>query len=753
MRSTGVFPASAIVLMLSISSRPATAAWPHNPSVNLAVCTASSKQSQPTIVGDGAGGAIIAWLDRGSDRDIYAQHVLASGTVDPAWPVNGRALCTAANDQISPKIVTDGVGGAIVTWQDSRAGNNDVYAQHVLASGAVDPAWPLNGRALCTAPDNQNAPTIVADGSGGAIVTWFDFRTSTSDDIYAQHVLGSGVVAWAADGFALCTASGNQQYPAIVADGTGGAIVTWMDPRTGDEVIYAQHVTASGVDPGWPVDGRALSSIASQTIPMIVDDGAGGAIVAWAGNLLASGVRAQHVLATGTLDGAWPADGCRVSTDSTGNTPMITSDGAGGAIVAWEYVSGITSDIYAQHVLASGAVDPAWPSAGRPLCIATGFQTTPVLIADGRHAAIVAWSDNRRDNLDIYAQRVDPFGYLGTTEPSIAAVRDVANDQGGHVNVAWNASWLDTESPYVVDHYAIFRSMIWSEAMTSLRSGSRMLRLGDLEPGPGERAILSTTKNETTYYWEYLATQAAYHFLQGYSYTASTQGDSTANGNPKTAFMVVALNASGTLYWLSVPDSGYSVDNLPPATPGPFTGSYSAGATHLHWDPNLEPDLANYRLYRGTNSGFLPGPGNLIASPTNTDFSDVGAAGSYYKLSAVDLHGNESGFALVTPAGSTGVPGDALPDDLALYAPSPNPSFAAVSLRFVLPSATLVRLALYDAGGRCVRTLVQGVRRAGDHALRWDLRDDAGRGVAAGLYFVRLEAQGRVVVRKVVAAL
>src|SRR6267154_453634 len=61
------------------------------------------------------------------------------------WNANGVPVCTAANNQIWPTIVTDGAGGAIVTWADNRNSNtgiynSDIYAQHVLASGAVDTA-------------------------------------------------------------------------------------------------------------------------------------------------------------------------------------------------------------------------------------------------------------------------------------------------------------------------------------------------------------------------------------------------------------------------------------------------------------------------------------------------------------------------------------------------------------------------------------------------------------------------------------
>ncbi len=56
-------------------------------------------------------------------------------------------------------------------------------------------------------------PTIVSDGAGGAIVTWKDHRSGTSYDIYAQRISAGGTVQWTANGVALCTATGDQSVP------------------------------------------------------------------------------------------------------------------------------------------------------------------------------------------------------------------------------------------------------------------------------------------------------------------------------------------------------------------------------------------------------------------------------------------------------------------------------------------------------------------------------------------------------------
>ena len=80
----------------------------------------------------------------------------------------------------------------------------------------------------------------------------------------------------------------------------------------------------------------------------------------------------------------------------------------------------------------------------------------------------------------------------------------------------------------------------------------------------------------------------------------------------------------------------------------------------------------------------------------------------------------------------------------------PNPLRGAGELRFALPAAARARLALYDASGRRVRTLVEGSLSAGSRAIAWDGKDDRGARVGAGVYFAQLTAGGAEVRSKVV---
>jgi hypothetical protein len=147
------------------------------------------------VATDGAGGALLAWYDYRADpkaADIYAHHVLASGVADTLWPANGRALCAAAGDQHTVGVVADGAGGVVAAWFDYRAGGADVFAQHASASGSPNAGWPQDGRSVCAAAGEQWSPSLVADGAGGAILAWTDFRGGTYSDIYVQRVRADG---------------------------------------------------------------------------------------------------------------------------------------------------------------------------------------------------------------------------------------------------------------------------------------------------------------------------------------------------------------------------------------------------------------------------------------------------------------------------------------------------------------------------------------------------------------------------------
>ena len=138
-----------------------------------------------------------------------------------------------------------GSSGVIITWMDYRAGNRDIFAQRLNASGTSQ--WVTDGVAVCTADNSQENPAIVTDGAGGAVIAWEDPRpTSQAYDIFAQRLTSTGAGLWTSNGVGVCSAVGNQGGVQLVGDGSGGAIVTWDDNRASDIDLYAQRISAQG---------------------------------------------------------------------------------------------------------------------------------------------------------------------------------------------------------------------------------------------------------------------------------------------------------------------------------------------------------------------------------------------------------------------------------------------------------------------------------------------------------------------------
>jgi hypothetical protein len=95
-----------------------------------------------------------------------------------------------------------------------------------------------------------------------------------------------------------------------------------------------------------------------------------------------------------------------------------------------------------------------------------------------------------------------------------------------------------------------------------------------------------------------------------------------------------------------------------------------------------------------------------------------------------------------------GAMGAELPVAFALYETSPNPFSAHTVIRYALPTQANVKINIYDATGRKVKALVNGTVGAGYHNVNWDARDDWGRRVSSGTYFVKFDAEDHTDTRK-----
>jgi len=711
------------------------------------VCSWANYQGRPCIVADGQGGAVIAWFDwRNGNTDIFAQRVDQDG--NRLWTTGGVALCTESAAQTYPRCASDGAGGAIVAWKDERGADADIYAQRIDLGGAV--RWTANGVRLTNAPLWQDNVQVVADGYGGAIFVW------QGGDLAIQRVNAYGAVQWGDAGKVVDALADSPFNPVISEETPYGFFLAW-EARGGafDDGIYAQRIDLYG-NPRWTGGGLLVNDEANdQELPALTYDGQGGVIITWQDRRAGSGTTdlyAQRLSPTGVPQ--WTATGAPVCVDAaiTQYSPQIVGDGVGGALIAWSDERNGYEDIFIQHLDAGGA--DQWGASGLPVAVDHLQQYWTRMLPDGLGGAFVAWMDLRAGTRDIYAQRIDRFGYWGYPAPAAASAADVPGDQGGRITLAWQASRLDPWPYHQIDRYTLWKSLTAAAARNLLAGGAVLAtdpRAIPDHPDAAVRIVLapvdppdSPDKSGADFYWELVGTQDAYH-LPTYAATLDTDCDSTALGDCEHFFQVIAHATDPEKYWIGAPVGGRSVDNLAPAilTGLSGTGAYGPPAMTVAWAPSPEADLASYVVHRGLTADFVPSESTLIASVVDTCVVDAGWDPDnvhHYKIAAVDLHGNAGPWALLSPQGVTDA-GDGTPRAAAavLRQNTPNPFNPRTLIGFELSAPGRARLDVFDMGGRVVRTLVDGQwLPAGAHAVSWDGRDGAGRQVAAGAYVYRL---------------
>jgi carboxypeptidase T len=122
---------------------------------------------------------------------------------------------------------------------------------------------------------------------------------------------------------------------------------------------------------------------------------------------------------------------------------------------------------------------------------------------------------------------------------------------------------------------------------------------------------------------------------------------------------------------------------------------------------------------------------------------ELAPGGYFWRSCAADplqrgLYMEAGSFTVPDPAGV----GDLLLADRSAMTASPNPAPGEITIRYLVPATSTSRLGIYDPEGRLVRSLRTVPSQSGWHEISWDGRDDAGRKVASGSYWVCLWTPG-----------
>lgn len=367
------------------------------------------------------------------------------------WTEDGNAFGTATGSQIQLHSISDENGGTFLVWRDASSLDYDILAQWIDHSGTQ--RWGDDGAFVCNMAGDQVFPNLCSDGSGGIIVTWWD-ESGSEGNIYAQRLDSNGDTQWSTTTApqAICTADGNQQLPQIVSDGQNGAIITWIDDRNSTSGLYAQRINQSGVVQ-WAINGIPIATNAQSH--ELISDGTGGVYVVYKDSYF--DIYAQRINSSGTLQ--WNAGGVAVVTEEHNQLspkPVLTSDNQ--LIVTWHDERTSYYNIYAQKITDDGSA--AWTTNGIAITNEPELQSNAIICSDEDGGAIIAWWDQREGDYDIYAQRILSDGSEAWQQSGVP-VAEIYGDQFSPLAVSDGAggaffSWLDTRKGEIgdIDIYA-----------------------------------------------------------------------------------------------------------------------------------------------------------------------------------------------------------------------------------------------------------------------------------------------------------
>jgi len=351
------------------------------------------------LASDDSGGAIVlyqVWEVSDSYGQFHAQKISPEGGF--LWGEEGILVGSGYKNELGmrgPYAISDGSGGAIMIWMERLPQPEGEVEWSYFQSHAagIDSEGNVKWRR-----DIPGIDQAIPDGSGGVIIAFDDIH----DNLFVLKIDAEGNLPWGKEGVSL-NLSGYDSQRDIASDGLGGVIAVQRIPKEG--IVRAQRVDSQG-NILWQTGGvQACVCLAEEA--RAVSDGAGGAIVAYMGDIPCddgriggycdSDIYAQRIDADGNV--LWGSEGVPICAGSSSfpNTPKIVTDGAGGAIISYDFIGD-------HAAFRAGRID----ADGHLLWEQEGELWGGTVVSDGVGGVISVWYGEEGTNAR--AQRLDGTG-------------------------------------------------------------------------------------------------------------------------------------------------------------------------------------------------------------------------------------------------------------------------------------------------------------------------------------------------------
>ncbi len=241
----------------------------------------TSAQYWPAVAADGSGNFVVVWqsyAQDGSFNGVFGQRFDSPGApVGSEFQVNTYTT----NQQRFPAVAANDLGDFIVVWESWQQDGSGygVFGQRFDSAGStVGSEFQINTYTT----DSQRDPAVTADSSGNFVVTW---QSKDQDGsvwgVFGQRFDSAGIPAGSELQLSTSTA-GNQNAPAVAADGSGNFLVTWMSYGQDGSLwgAFGQRFDSAGIKVRSEFQVNTYTT-SQQTYPAVAADGLGNFVVAW----------------------------------------------------------------------------------------------------------------------------------------------------------------------------------------------------------------------------------------------------------------------------------------------------------------------------------------------------------------------------------------------------------------------------------------------------------------------------------------
>jgi len=371
---------------------------------------AENVQDSPVAISVDNNFVIVAWknFQNWDNMEIRAQKIDANGNL--LWDSEGILLGFYYDIEAKIFIVNDGTDGALIFWEDNSMNAPSIYGTHILADETIAPGWEVNGNQIIPSLYSLYYFNIIADGFGGAVLSW-----TYSNDLYMQRVDGSGNLLWGINGTILCDDA--QNYVTISTDNNGIYYFFWIDLRNYPQrSIYMQKVDQNG-NKLWIEDELIQQNSSLSRIKSVMGND-GYPIICWKqSNQYYIELYAQKVDNQGNI--LWEPSGLPICINDNCWSFNLISDNYEGCWFTWEMGIAIAPyyDIYIQHVNSNGSI--LLEENGMPICSAENYQGQPSINTSINDEIYISWEDWRTDSASIYSQVLNYDGIIQLPENGI----------------------------------------------------------------------------------------------------------------------------------------------------------------------------------------------------------------------------------------------------------------------------------------------------------------------------------------------